>query len=309
MAIIDVRQLFDTIDVQWRDRGKNTSRNNITINCPFCGSSDYSGHLKVSEEKEAYYCLRDDRHAGTSIIRLLTEMGISRDHAIVLRNSCVLAGSRRTASSTQAEKQRVLITAEWNKFSAASDNSRMVDYLKHRRGFDNAYDTIRRYDLRYALRGEWAWRLLFPLPEQHAVEAWTGRDISDTLEPKYRMSKESGDGMIYLPRGPRSTMVIVEGPMDALKIVDATEHDDVSAIALLGKAINDPKRQRIMDLCNEVSRVIVALDNDASLNSNRRVVTLLRSLLRDREIIKRRLPKGYKDAGEAPFNVLREWVR
>lgn len=307
---IDVRKLFGTMGVEWRDHGSNTSRGNVTIRCPWCGDSDYSGHLKVSETKEAYLCMRNARHAGYHLVRLLMALGMQRDDALELRRNCLTARPEQpSAPELEQGQYRKQISDQWYRFQSAVDSRRCLNYLR-KRGFDDPLSVAGNHDLRFAQRGPWASRLLLPLPEQYEVESWVGRAMVSDLDPKYRMEQENSEGLIYLPRGPRSIMEIVEGPMDALKLAVATQDDDHFCAALLGKQLTAAKRLRLMALCRDVKLVVVALDNDSSAADNTLVAYTLQQTLPHCEIIHRRgAALIYKDAGETPMRELRLWAR
>src|SRR5882672_6159665 len=51
-------------DITFVDRGPNTKRGEISIQCPFCGDDDPSQHLGISLSTENWGCLRSAQHRG-----------------------------------------------------------------------------------------------------------------------------------------------------------------------------------------------------------------------------------------------------
>jgi hypothetical protein len=301
----DWRSLLSSLSIEWRDRGKNTSRNNITTNCPWCGSADMSGHLKIAEHIDAFHCLRDARHSGTNVIRLLTALGVPRIQANKLYNSHLVTGPHADAARIPPEPRDSV--KSWHRFQNAAANRTAVNYLDGR-GWLDPVSSIQRYDIRYAPAGTWAARILMPVPIYSDVEGWTGRAMFGHMEPKYLTSDTATEGMIYAPRPCRDTLFIVEGPLDALKLACATEDDSVAAVAILGKHVNVEKLGRIRGQAKVAQRIAVSLDSDTAIGEAYTVLREIEQAVPWCTVSRAPLPRPYKDAGEMPMHELRTWA-
>ena len=299
---IDWRNLFTSIGVAWRDKGSNCVRGNVNISCPMCGN-DPSYHLGVSEEIEAYYCYRDSRHKGRSFLRLLYLLGYSRNEGAKLLNQYQ---GRKTVVAAVAPRLAIAINREWQSFRPATSHLPALHYLEGR-GFRNARLTIERYDLRYSPLGKWAARLLMPLIDDGSVLTWTGR-AWDNRVPKYLMTADKIEGAVYVPRLPRATVVLCEGPMDALKIAAATEDEDISAIALAGKALNASKLLRLARI-TKGKNVLFCPDFDVPVGEAYNLLNNLATSLDHVFMNVLRLPEGFKDPGELPLDIIPAWIK
>jgi hypothetical protein len=300
--MIEWRELLDELNVEWRDKGKNCSRGNINISCPFCGD-DPSFHLAISENKDAYYCYRDPaHHSGSSTSRLLIALGLSHADISFTLNQY---GDDRPVRVVP-KKPASVAASTWTKFGSAADSELCVTYLRDR-GFPTPVAISRQYDLRIAGPGKWAQRLLLPIQDDGAIVSWTGRALRPGMEPKYLTETTDAGNFLYLPRSIRETLVVVEGPMDALKIAVATNNLSISAVAILGKGYFN-KLDKIAKLAEGCTRILLALDIDVSISTSYEVVYELASRV-SCPVNNLGIPYGYKDAAELELEEIQEWIR
>jgi hypothetical protein len=312
--VIDWRGLFGAIGVPWKDRGANHAKGNVNIKCPWC-FADPSEHLGVSEERDAYYCYRDPRHAGTNLVGLLLKLGVKPRHEAVR----LLNGYRRGAPvASQAkeilERDISLVQRSWNRFHPLQDighqHGQALDYLQSR-GFMTPRAVAALYGLRYAKEGQWAGRVLFPFKTPtNELYTWAGRAVWPEITPPYLMEDEKVGGACYEPRAARSTCVIVEGPMDALKVCAATEQQDISALALCGKYLDASKLIRIRAALRNSDAILVALDDDVAVATQvYHIIDLLKSAVgMGKRVVRKRMPIGVGDPGEMSYAQVREWL-
>jgi hypothetical protein len=303
---IDWRALFNHLNISWKDRGRNTSKGNVNINCPLCHNDD-GYHLRISEDYEIYNCWRDKTHGGTSFMGLLWHLGIQRTDAINLLNEFRL--SNHFTNSAQSLKPIENKNFEWEQFSPLEPvlyDTHVGKYLISR-GFSDPEAVARNYDLRYAPSGRWAQRLLIPLKYDGAVRTWTGRSVQPYIEPKYLVNKIDDPSQLYIPRPPRNTLYVVEGPIDALKICVAFENTDISAVALCSRDLNAARIRRIQAF--NCLNVFLMLDNDTPTTQTLQMLGDLAMCLRGCYVARRKLPGAYKDAGEVSEQELRTMLR
>lgn len=297
--MINFRAVFDELRISWRDRGKNCSRGRINITCPWC--DDPSEHLSVDETEDQFYCWRC-QEGGHSLIRLFTRLGVDYHSVSDLLNR---HNTDVAPTVKKVVKPATAITKAWQRFEPAADSDICTRYLQSR-GFPSPVSTCRQYDLRMSPAGSWAQRLLVPVNEAGVVVTWVGRALRPDLDPKYLL-EPCDHPVIYVPREPRKTLVLVEGSLDALKIAVATNAMPVSSAALLGKGYAPDKISRITELAKDCSYILVAMDSDVSIVS---VHGLIHELAINVQCPVKHLPipSEYKDPGEMEMDKINDWI-
>jgi hypothetical protein len=296
--MIQWHDLLSELNVPWRDSGKNVGKGNLGICCPFCGD-DHGYHMNLSLTKEAYYCHRDPIHAGRNLVSLTMALGCSYGES----KDLLFKHSGGTAK-IEPEKIKVItnVSNRWNRF--AKPAQRYLDYLATR-GFPNTQEVADRYDLRCSPEGVWACRLLLPIKDRQEIVSWTGRDITGKLTLKYLTSEEYHPSLVYCPRLPRDNVMIVEGPLDALKIAAAVP--EWAGVALLGKGLGLAKLMRIRGLIRGCKRAYFVPDGDVPIASS---YTMLNELMMTNTSIDiARLPPSHKDTGAMDYYEIRNWIR
>jgi len=310
---IDWRNLLKTLNVEWRDRGPNTSNGNVNICCPQCGNADSGFHLSISETKEAYYCYRrPNEHSGSNFRYLLIGLGMDRIAAVETLNAFMdMRGNRSQIEERVIDKTK--LAKQWGFFEPA-DLSHDVRWYMQDRGIVGELDAanvVAEFGLRYSQHGQWSRRLLIPYRDPDGkLQSWSGRAIRVEMQPRY-LTQTSDAGLIYVPTWDlygKTDLIIVEGPIDALKIAIAARGTNVAAAALTGLAINHAKLLRLRRLCNEFDRVHLTLDGDADFMTNRRMQNELASALGARYPANLTLPGQYKDAGEMSIEEIKRWL-
>ena len=305
---VDWRSLLNSIRVEWKDRGANCTANNVNIACPWC-RNDPSFHLALSETTEAYYCWRNSQHAGRNFVSVLVALHIHRSEAIALLNSYSVKEIPRETLLLPPPRSPDQLARDWSRFRSASENKRYLDYLAYERGFSNPRLLAERYQLQYAPNGIWAQRLLIPY---RAIDGrlltWTGRALDNRLQPRY-LTEKSDKGLIYVPphQNPHAEIgVIVEGPIDALKIASACRR--VLVVALTGSDLNDAKFLRIKEALSHQRVIYQALDNTVPLSQQMHVRAALAEALSLCYIARLPMPKRYKDPAEIPEEEMEQWL-
>lgn len=253
-------------------------------------------------------------HSGRNLIFLLMALGVAdRTSATVLMNKhrtmkvdarAIVAPEIRLAG---AQKR-------WATFVSAAHVPQAVDYMRDVRGFPDADDVCRRYDLRCATEGVWAQRVLMPIYANGQLITWHGRSMRGSLEPKYLAQADGSIGatLLYVPGDaqppPGSRLIIVEGQMDALKIA-AARVPGTYAAALTGKAMGPEKVMRLRQLGQQCAEIGLSLDPDAGLAEAMRILAELRGAGLP-QVKRKLLPEalGYKDVGDMPYHAITKWI-
>ena len=302
---VDWRNLLNEIGVEWKDRGPNTSRNNVNVGCRKCGN-DPGFHLGISESQEAYYCFREpNRHSGRNFIALLVSLGCDRPEASSLLNRYQ---TLRPIDPHVIPSDPKRNARRWASFASAADSRQCLDYLAMR-GFVKPLDAAARYDIHYAPEGSWAQRLLLPFKCDGELVGWTGRALRSSLDPRYLTEKATEQP--YIPDGNtfgKPTLVIVEGPLDALKVAVACQGAPFIVAGLAGKALPAGKLLVLRNLAKSCQNALVALDADVSMSSAYAIISTLAASLRMRYIDRLKLPSGYKDPADIDIGDIVPWL-
>lgn len=309
----DWRSLLNEVHIAWTDRGSNSILGHPTIKCPMCGANDPSQHMVLNDE--GYYCHRDRRHSGRDFPKMLRRLLPSRSREAIVellnRHWTTAPGGRsRPTQRTPGE-----VELSWARFLPAAEHDAYLEYLDER-GFDDPASLCRKYDLRYAKFGQWAGRLLIPLTDDDgSIISWTGRAISKSVKQRYDTLPVGRADLLYVPRMMREAALLIEGPIDVLKVAEATEFLPFTPIGILGIGISEDRIARIAKLVRRCATILISLDSDQYAEPTGRAVLRTDPLstgayrhlafslasVQPRGYIRRLpLPRGRHDYGEMP---------
>lgn len=245
---------LDRQGIEYVASGANVAKNNVNVHCPLCGAGDPSHHLGISLVGPWWGCWRDPAHRGKSVARLIQLLlGCSWEQAQRIAGESTslpsdLLGSVEAllaVSSDPAPLRSLKMPEEFLPFSGKPGERYYRSYLTRRRYTEKQIEGItKNYGLRYCKHGPFRGRIIFPVFYEGKLVTWTGRSIyaSDTLRYKTLtvdpdrasvLGLEPAAGNISdfllwydeLQNGSFETLVVVEGPFDALKLRTLGEKD------------------------------------------------------------------------------------
>jgi hypothetical protein len=301
---IDLRALFDHLNIEWKDRGPNCSRGRVNINCPFCWD-DPSCHCTISEATGRWYCFRDSTHYGDAA-HLVTKLLADRDERRPRIAALALLDDYDTATDSIPAPPPERKQTAWERFLPAWQSEAMLDYLWER-GFDRPDMVARKFDLRYAKQGEWAQRLLIPLYDSESQQqGWTGRAIRN-LELRYRAEPPHLIPSLLAGNLLGESLLVVEGPMDALKWNSA-----MGSALLQCSAIGLTSLNLTADRLSAIARkprraIILCLDADAKTHLKLRLMSELRKRPTYGAVLLINPPDNYNDLGAMPEQAVQDW--
>lgn len=309
--------------------GKHTRKGNVNIKCPWCGAEERSEHmgLSLNERQPFYACWRNQSHRGRNPVRLVSALlGCSWKEAeeIVGRDdmssidsyeesiSRVLTPPRTEAAQEERDPPRM--PKAFHPLWSVDHRGRtpFLNYLSNR-GFDHVEQMAKYYDLYYCRVGYFAQRIIIPVFFEEQLVTWAARAIGKTERRYVNLAEDqesaqrqgvdapalhgTGDIVFNYDRAIRGgrTLIVCEGPFDALKIDWFAEDSDV-AIALFGM----PKRAQmnlLMRLIHKFDRACITLDS-AEPSQNYRVLRELQACCGTSKVSWLDLPSGIKDPGE-----------
>lgn len=263
MRVFDWRALLARERVAFIERGPNVKRGEINIRCPWCGTADPSFHLGLNLESGWYSCWRNKSgHSGKSPLRLLMRLlnvsygrarelaGLGADYVDPEGFDALAARlmGREVASHAGVKVKREFLDLD-PEFKVITEQlyGRWFDYLWCR-GFDgkDLPKLCHDYCLRAARFGDFAGRLIIPYFLDGELVTWTGRaigestirykdlSVADSLVPV----KQTLFNHDAINEGGKA-LVIVEGPLDALKLDFYGKPFGVRAVGLSTNSLSE----------------------------------------------------------------------
>lgn len=326
---VNWRQLLTERGVRFVERGANVKRGEINIQCPFCGSADPSHHMGLNLESGFWACWRNREHRGKSPLRLLVRLlgvsyyqarqiaGLREDYVDPDGFSAMVSRLMQRDQVDKVEHVRQEFLQYPPEFGRLYDSPpRFWEYLASIRGFGAATNTLERdYDIRFAVRGAFRDRIILPYFLDGALVAWTGRAIAQAVV-RYR-DLDRADCLVP----PKETLynvdcrldggkvlVVVEGPLDALKIDVFGRSAAVRAVALSTNSITEQQIYLLEETAPAFRTVAVMMDMASELGvvDSMRLRQQLQSIPNTAIIP---VPYGLKDAAEMTPRQAIAWAQ
>lgn len=292
----DWRAFLDRHGISYQVQKKD-----LYIHCPFCGASDGGRHMGVSVVGKGWGCWKQNTHRGRSPERLIQALlGCSWVEAQRL------AGSGAGPGLTAAGGFMAAVEGALGKAPPAGTPGPLLapkefrplqppikflqrpfwEYLGDRGFTGRQVETLAdHFDLRWCMEGEWAYRLIIPVRDHtRAWCTWTGRAINDNAKVRYKtLTADPDKAGVRAPvaRGPITnmlldmpnlvkggdTLVIAEGPFDAMRLSLFAGEYNARATCLFGKAISKEQVDLLAELRPLYRDMVLLLDPDAALDA------------------------------------------
>lgn len=269
--MFDWLRFLDSNRIAYDTRGKNVSGNHVAVACPWCGGDDPSRHLAINLDGAGWRCWRNRQHRGRSPVKLI----IALIHCSVVeakaiageRNSIVpdnLVEMVQNMMQPKPENQPLIKPAEFRPFQGQYTSKRYLQYLRSRHFPDPLEALTKQHDMYYAVAGPFFGRVLFLVrsPEGDLM-AWSGRSIFPYESLRYKTEGPTGDYLLWLDRLPRRqshTLVLSEGPMDALKISAFGSSIGVDATCCFTSTPTSRQIDHLHQLCRHYQNRYIMLD-------------------------------------------------
>lgn len=304
------------------EAGPNVARGHKNIQCPFCGPLDKSHHMGVRISDGAWACWRDKRHRGRSPVKIV--MAIRR---CSFESACEVVGQSAvvTPESLPGLRKRLAGLADEAKpakatkiemepgFKQPSFENLRYKYAAFLRRY-NLTDAqiplfIGCYDIRSAIAGDWAGRVIVPVyhPLTTELAGWTARHIKPRGDtPRYK-AFPPGDELkkvLYCPRMPEeyNQVIVVEGPFDAMKL-DFFGDEDTLVLASMGTSMTQEQVAMTGRLTKD-RPLAISFDPGATAQA----MVLRDSLSFIRNVKVKFVPPGVEDWGAASPQEIHDWL-
>jgi len=322
----DIEGILSGLGIDYVTSGSNVKKGNINVACPFCGD-DPSHHLGVDPETGFWGCWRNRNHRGRKLYRLIAALGgFSFQQAAQIVGEAgnvefdsefdrlISEGIRTEDEYTPPVQEGVESLAfqiemrPLNELIPAS--RRFLYYLMENRKYNNLLDAVSvasYYRLRYAVSGRWKDRIIIPVYMEGDLVTWTARSIYPDAQLRYRSLERENSVMNikhtlfnydHARRHHGNALVVVEGPMDAIRLDYFGRKYGVRSVALFNTTAEQEQiywLHRIKDLYE----VVVVLF-DSGMNEMLQATQLADELHANGfvNVVVGELPKGTKDPGE-----------
>lgn len=331
--MFDWRRFFEQHGIEFVTRGPNVGRDQINIKCPFCGEGDPSHHMGVSLAGQGWGCWRSQEHRGKSrarLIQALLHCSMTEAHRLAGTDKPLpprtedLQGIISRNLGLGPKRQEPLYLDLPREFHPMAKLPRdplsepFWDYLEDR-GYESyvAEHLVTEYELHWTIRGDFKYRIIFPIFDaEHRLKTWTGRAIQadplvryKTLPAVPRPDRGAdqvvalqppselllGLPLLWRAVNPR-TLVVCEGPFDALRITGLGWRQGVYGTCLFGLTLTNAQVGLLAELATRFPKLVLLLDNDAALKALS-ILTGLTGL----PCQLGRMPEGVKDPGDLPM--------
>lgn len=307
---MDWIKLFEDNQVPYVTRGPNTRRGEISIRCPFCGEDDPSEHMGIVLDREAWGCHRNQQHRGKSPVKLVQAiLGCSFAQAKLIvpqynqadpeaLDQAVL-GLGTPAEPVKQPQVPLTLPPEFKPISG-----RFYQYLKGR-GFEDPYELADYYGLKCCNTGRWKDRIIIPIYQKGKLIAWTARAIQQPKKaPRYLSTSEAIKTTVFneddiIEGG--DTLIVTEGPFDALKVDYYGYPEGIRATAVFGTSITIDQISILKDMYGRYRRVILLFDQGTTETAFNISEWLPGARIGS-------LPQGVKDPGDLDKNQIKTFL-
>lgn len=307
--------------VEFVERGPNTKRGEISIQCPYCGADDPSQHLGISLTTENWGCHRNGSHRGhapSSLIAALLGCSFSQARLIARQYSrpdpsnldealAMLTDQINAPAANVMASKGLKIPPEFRHIGREGSTSKFWRYLQER-GFDRIDRLCAQYELYGALTGDQKDRVIFPIYEDDYLIGWTGRAIRNPISaPRYLSSSAIVKKTIFnrdeIQKG-GDLLFVVEGPFDALKLDYYGRQYGARATCVFGVTMTIDQISILASVRKNFKRVVVLFDLGAVEQTFE-----ADDWLHAANLTTGRLPDGVKDPGEMNAQFIPDFIR
>lgn len=331
---MNIIRFLQEYNIEYIEKGKNVSREDVGINCPFCrmeGNTDPSHHMGIALTGDVYGCWRNSRHSGRKMWRLVAallhcsyqrareiagEQDTHIEHEQDFSKQVHTMIDKKKPENKRSISEQLL--TQWNSgFDLMSKKitagKRYRKYLTNR-GFTNLRLLSLTYELRFSTSGKWKNRILFPVRYKDALVAIVGRSIMPNAEYRYLVSDENKNAgvkeFIYcqddVAQGGKG-LFITEGILDCIKLSHILA-GDMKVTCAFSNNLSPSQIARISLCAKQFDKTFIVFDRGAESNALNLERTWLRgtatALLPD--VL---FPKTISDPADLSIDLHGEYIR
>lgn len=287
--------------------GARNMRGNVGISCPWCGSTGdgVTDRLGISTAGLGWRCWKNpEEHKGRAPHRLIMALlGCSYNEAAGIAGHGGESMEDIPDWRLGAEIEKIMRGGPTSQKAGRTEfppgipqirsvsglsQSPFVKYLRGR-GYQSDQEVLRlanQYGLRCAIRGPFAYRVVFPIVHPEGLVGWTGRTITKTDHVRYKTlsadpEKARAQGLpVAVLKTDESlwnydhvstcecrTLVVCEGPFDAMRVDWLGRPRGIAATCVFKKHVSDQQAELLAAVRPKFERAFLMLDPDAWADS------------------------------------------
>lgn len=292
MQSFDWISFLNRYGIRYVTHGPNVAYGHCAIKCPMC-RDDPSEHMGLNTTNGKWGCWRDSRHRGNAPHRLIQALlRCSRAEAARIAGT---KGAKYTNAQDFISSVRSLLDSEQEEgqinklefpdcfrklWTNTTAGQRFLRYLSNTRGYGgHATKVAQAYKLRFCTTGRWKQRLIIPIYMDGKLVQWSGRTVYYgerlrymTLTHNEDRAYKRGDPVAPINikstvlnydiiQGGGDTLVITEGPLDALNVDYRGAPQGIRACCVFGAALSKPQRYLLSEICDKFDNILVMFDD------------------------------------------------
>ena len=287
------------LSVHGIDYKANPRRHIIELRCPFC-FDDPSMHMGISMRGKGWHCWRNEtEHSGKSTARLIAALlGCSFEEAARIAGTGDVSIPTTDATFADDMMKRLGVSTEKPRHAAncileplpefrpIQDDGfcrRLVFPYLRKRWYSqrDALWLAKRYGLMYASKGRFGYRIIAPVNQNGRLVKWTGRSVASSVELRYKSLSSDPERAAAqdLPVAPMNikeclfdfdklrkggrTLVVCEGPFDAMRVTFLGGYAGIMGTALFNKTPAPAQVELLRELTPEFDETVCLFDDDA----------------------------------------------
>jgi DNA primase len=178
---VDVREVLDDLNIDYRESGKNVGNDWVGTHCPFCSDQGY--HCGISLKSPVFTCFKCGVKG--NLLKYLSEELKSFNNALKILGDAVPRELRLYQSSEKINA----INVDLPTTAIRTPSKVQFNYLKKRK-FDPDY-LIEKYNLHFCNDDpEWGDRIIVPIMRGYKLLTFSSIDIADDSRLRYRHLKD-----------------------------------------------------------------------------------------------------------------------
>jgi len=195
-----ILQILKENKIPYITSGKNIGKKAIaSINCPFCGDDKgfHLGILELENNSTVYKCWRNAAHKGSIFKLLAMLLSISYSDAKLLLqekafiNDDFFLDIDEKLCYNNNMNQQELIRPTYLELPKEAEPLSQLPFDGVNRFFQNYLNkrriySYRKFDIHFAISGDWRYRLIFPIYIDNKLVTWQARTIVDDVPLRYR---------------------------------------------------------------------------------------------------------------------------
>lgn len=272
--MLNIQQFLINKHIEFRKEGKNVSRNEVNICCPFCGEDRY--HCGINQEKNIFACWKCSVKG--DIAKLLSKLlGISYTEAKDIVNpqsdlKKVLEEREKKSFKTEEIIKKKVFKLPEHTYLFRQDRTNLwqetaLKFLREK--YNLMWGHILDAKLHYCIGGKYQNCIIIPIYYNNKLVNFIGRTWDKSSKMRYLNC--SNEESIYNTKSllynydnikPKKDLILVEGAFDCIKAgLDRS-------VALCGTEVTQKQKNLLIGL--KAKKIIIMFDADVHITTTKR---------------------------------------